>query len=100
MWRVGRSLGCLLAAGDEAESRQTAEQRAAPHLVFAPSDDALVIGGAQRHVDILGAVAKSQGIGLGEELEVATRLVRDRLVGHIGAANLRVAAASESRAHV
>src|SRR6267378_199547 len=68
--------------------------------VLAPADDALVVGRAEGHVDVLGAVPYRQAIGLVQELVVAGRLVPDRLVRDEPTPNLRIAGAPEPGAHV
>src|SRR5712691_5542456 len=68
--------------------------------VLAPADDALVVGGPEGRVDVLGAVPDRHGVGLAQELVVAGGLVPDRLVGDECAPDLRVAAGTETRADV
>src|SRR6266496_508772 len=68
--------------------------------VLAPADDALVVGGPESRVDVLGAVPDRERIRLAQELVVAGGLVPDRLVGYEGAADLGVRACAEARADI
>src|SRR3972149_114341 len=68
--------------------------------VLAPADDALVVGGTQGRVDVLGAVPEREAVRLGQKLEVAIGLGPDGLVGDEGPADLDVPPGAEARADI